>query len=343
MAKYFAGTRLALHGKSSPSVIWQSTIGSPQRFDSDYVNGCIQLPPATTGGGQVYSSITLPIGIDAISAPSVFIKFEWLGGATSAPSAYGLSWPWVEFLDSSVNTIARICAVAPNGGVDTRQYAEYWNGSGFTSIGGLILNPSAESRTEYQFKLIGGASGGFQFWRGAALELNSGIIPLNRTGNICYVRISNPILAASYLSQIAISDFDMRGYKFPSDTITSSGTFNEGTGNATDTGDFDLNTAKALPGNLNKYSGNTNTRTLPGNLAIESVTVGSIMRAGGSVANARSIMVVGGTSYSGASNIIPAPISGYEWRGQDWATHPTLGAWTNSSYNSTEKGHEART
>lgn len=347
MAKYFAGTRLALYGRSSLSVISQATVGSPTRYDADFVSSCIQFPAGFSPSSTLdYSeSITIPIGIDAVDAPDVYIKFDWLSGSSvvaNTTSAANTTWRFVEFMDAAGAVIARMRPVGANASPQAIMFFNYWNGSAWIQAGSTINSPSAAARAEIQLRIVGGASGTLQIWINGGLELDLTAVPFNRTGNIKSVRISNPWNAVSYCSQIAISDFDMRGYKFPSDVLNGPGTFNDGTGAAADTGDLNFNTAKSLPANLDKYDGAHAARTLPGNLAIESVTVGAIMRAASPVANARAIAVIAATSYPAPANMT-APNTGFDWRGQDFPTNPAGGDWTQASYNAAGFGHEART
>lgn len=335
MAKYFAGTRLALYGKTSQSVIYQTTVGSPVRFDASIVSGCIQIPAALNG--NIQEGFTLPLGIDGITASTLVIKFDWLSGNNT--TQYEPQYTFVEFLDASLNSIVRLSQFGFTGAF----IFEYYNGSTYIQTGPTLNTPSSAGKTELQIRIVTGSSGSIQFWKNGAIDLDVSSIPFSRTGPIKFVRIKNPWTLPSYISQIAISDFDMRGYKISSDALNATGTFNDGAGAPADTGDLNFNTSKSLPANLNKYSGTHATRVIPGNLTIESVTMASIMRAGSPVTNARSIMVVSGTSYSASGNISPPPANGYEWRGQDWTAHPTLGAWTAENYNAAEKGHEART
>lgn len=339
MAKYFAGTRLALYGATSGAVVYQTTVGTPVRFDANIVSGCVQFPAAVYSP-SILEGVVIPIGMDATTASTAVLKFEWLSSSTVTPGSGSYIFPWVEFIDSSGAIIAWIGSINYN--IYNMSFY-YWNGTSFVTTGANMNMPSVTAISEFQFRIVSGSSGTIQMWRNGAIELNISGISFNRTNPIRAIRVRNIFTGISYASQFAVSDFDMRGYKFPTDNISATGTFNDGTGIPANTNDSDITTSKSLPVNLNKYSGTHATRYIPGTLAIESVTVGSVMRAGGSVSTARSIMVVGGTSYSAASDISPTLTTGYEWRGQDWAAHPTLGTWTAANYNAAEKGHLAKT
>jgi hypothetical protein len=345
MAKYFAGTRTLLWNRTAASIVLQSTVGSPARFDAALVASCLQLPAGASGSpnNQHADGVIIPVGIDATSASDLFLIFDWLGTSNQS-SGFTADQPWIEFLDGTGAIIARVMFTSNSSATGRFQWASA-NGTSFTQAGPQVIPvPSTAALTTFQLRFRAGPSGvnRFQFWQNGGQVMDISNIPLAITGNVAAVRIRNCFQGISYLSQVAMSDFDMRGYRFPTDVINATGTFNDGTGTPAQTADGDFTTSKSLPASGNLYSGTHTARTLPGNLSIESVTIGAIMRAGGAVPNARSVIVAGGVAYPAAANISPALSTGYEWRGQEWANHPSLGPWTLANYNAAEKGHEAR-
>jgi hypothetical protein len=345
MAKYFAGTRTLLWNRTAASVVLQSTVGSPARFDAALVGSCIQLPAGLAGSpnNQPAEGVVIPVGMDATSASDLYLIFDWLG-SSSQSSGFTARQAWIEFLAATGAVIARLSFDSNSNALGRFDWGDA-AGTSFTQAGSQVIPiPSTAGISTFQLRFRAGASGTnrFQFWQNGGLVMDISNIPLAITANVAAVRIRNCFQGLSYLSQVAMSDFDMRGYRFPTDVISATGSFNDGTGTPAQTADGDFTTAKSLPASGNVYSGTHGARTLPGNLAIESVTIGAIIRAGGSVPQARSVIVAGGVAYPAPANISPSPSTGYEWRGQDWPNHPALGPWTQANYNAAEKGHEAR-
>lgn len=337
MEKYGSGTRVLLAGRSTSAAVYQTTVGSPVRFDAAIVSGCVELPVAagTTPGGSCQVPIVGPR--TAITTTPLFSSYKALytGGN---PSTLG-NGRVMEWLRASGQVVARIA----NTGNGTNAWAfQVFNGSTFTQIGAIFAMPLG-SLAKIDTKAIPGVGGELSIWVNGVVT-SSTVGGLNAAfDTISFVRFYNWTNSLGYISEYALADEDLRSYSFGSDAITGAGFYNDGTGVATDTADTDLNTFKGLPANGNKYTGTTPARSLPGNTVIDSVMLSSVMRTAAPIGNAKALLRLSSTDYTSA-NASPVPNAGYELRMPYFDTNPNTGLpWAIADYNSAEKGNEAAT
>ncbi|MBT9165462.1 MAG: hypothetical protein DDT25_00107 [Chloroflexi bacterium] len=225
MAKYFAGTRSLMSLRSLGSVTWTTTAG---RFDPLYVPGAVLV------GGE-NARVDVPIGLDAASVTTLWGHFE---SFTADVGFFNTdNYSFLQFINPSGTTIARFeMGVSP----EALRF-QFWNGSTFVRAGPVVF-PSIGIRDVFDFRIVCGTTGSFQLWR-------NGSIALSVTGlsaavdRIAAVGLGSFPRDALAYSQVALSDFDMRAWKFPSDILTTAGTYNEGTGTLGNMVDLDLNTS----------------------------------------------------------------------------------------------------
>jgi hypothetical protein len=335
MEKYGSGTRVLLAGRSRSDIVYQTTVGSPVRYDAAVVSGCVQLPN-TSNDGTAYCQVPIVGPRTSITNTPLFSNHRYLNGGVTGNTAVTRLMEWVR---PSGQVVARLM----NANTFSSSYKfQIFNGSTFIDAGPAFSIGSG-SLSRINTKLIPGVGGELTAWLNGA-QMTSTIGGLNANfDEIGFVRFYNPSSAVGYISEYGLANEDLRSYSFGSDAITGAGFYNDGTGAATDTGDDSLNTFKGLPANGNKYTGTTAARTLPGNTAIESVMLSSVMRTASPIGNAKALLRIGGADSTSAS-ISPVPSAGFEHRMPYFDTNPATGlAWTIADYNAAEKGNEAAT
>lgn len=339
MEKYGSGTRVLLAGRSTSAAIYQTTVGSPVRFDAAVVSGCVELPAYGSLRNSSYLQVPIVGDKTSITTTPLFasIRAQYTGAYGSG--ANGLS-SWIEFLRPSGQVVAKLSNTASSSSF----FAFFvYNGTTFTQVGashGVGLNVL----TKFDVKAIPGVGGELSLWvDGVSVIQNIGGLNAN-FDEIAFVRYHNfGASGVAYLSEYALADEDIRSYNFGSDAITGAGFYNDGTGVATDTADTDLNSFKGLPANGNKYTGTTPARSLPGNTVIDSVMLSSVMRTAAPIGNAKALLRLSSADYTSA-NVAPVPNAGYELRMPYYDNNPATGLpWAIADYNSAEKGNEAAT
>jgi hypothetical protein len=334
MAKYFAGTRALLWAPGQGDISWV-TSGAGTNYDSTYVGGAVNIVAGTDGGT---SFTEIPFGMDATSATTVWFHAEVTIG--TGFTGIDVDDSFLMLFGNSTRIIAGVyCAQNSTRNV----YFRYWNGASFTQSGATYIPPT-NSRIIIDARLVCGVSGTFDMWvNGTNVITVSG---LNAAVDVVTrMRIAGITPSANYWSQVAISDFDMRGWRFASDALTSFGTYNEGTGAIGTINDMNLATSYILPVNGNRYTGTSSARTFPSGAAIRSVQVnGGLRVGGGTIANAKAMLRVGSTDYVAATNVVPAPGPYTSQGGFYWDLNPSGSVvWTQTDYNNAQKGHQAVT
>lgn len=336
MARYFVGNRTALWGRNSSSVVWDTTLGSPARYNSTYVSGSISAPAPNTTLVTTFG-VQLDLGLDGTTATNLYVSFDMLPtNANSVNSAS--SFPWVQFMDSSNIPILR---VVNNGGLTNIVIVQYWNGSSWTSLS-TFTGPPTTALSNWQFQIVTGASGTFRVWQDGCLVLELLSIPFNTTGAVKRVMIANHLNGTSYFSRIIMTDYDLLVTTPYMLSLPNVGAYNDGNGTIADMADGNLNTFKSMPANAQTYTAFNSNITIANGFTLTNVTMAGIMRATAPTANAVTVMELAGTLYT-TGNLLPAPSVGFEWRGENWANYPTGGSWTANNFNGINKGHQART
>jgi hypothetical protein len=324
MTRLLAANRTALWGRNNTGIIWQTTVGSPVRFDASRTSGAIQL--STT-----LDTVLLPLEAEA---PNVFFRYE---GFASNSVAGNSTPPYMQFRDGSNNTILRI--VSP-GTISPNFRVQYWNGSGWTTVGSDF--PRYGILTVVQMQFVAGSSGAFRVWYGNVLQFEATSIPFNRTGNLVSILHGFDWNGGvNTISLMFASNFDMRGYTFAQDTPNALGAFTDGTGAIGNIGDGNVLTVRNLAAANDRFSGSHPARTLPAGTTIDTVSLSGIIRAGSPAPNGRMLLELGGVQYDTGSNVAGLSTA-YSLRTQHFASHPTDGAWTQANYNAINKGVQAR-
>lgn len=346
MAKYFAGTRALLACRGPGIFEWQTTVGSPTRFDASYVGGAIGVGRAIggSGGGVVDTAyLQVPIGLDASSVTgTLWGHFECLLNTGNTTIGTANTNRWFSFVNTSGVTIAEL--VSATGANNSQFYFRYWNGSAFVQAGATVTL-SSTARIQVDFRLVHGSGGSFDLWINNALVIS--VSGLNAAvNNTAFVRLQDGFFNSTgftYYSQVALSDFDMRAYKFSSDILTGFGTYNEGTGTIGTMSDMGLSTAYILPANGNRVTGTIAARTLSAGQAIQSVQIGMVARVASPIANAQGLLRIASNDYASA-NISPAFSAGFGPGGAYWDLDPnSSAAWAIGSFNAAQFGAKAVT
>jgi hypothetical protein len=332
MAKYFCGTRTILGGRNTTSVEWMTNLPGFY-YNSTLVDGYVNFPTWVPLSPAIFARI--PFVIDAPPANNLFVRFDIFPGQIS----FSALSPWLVLVNASGTEVIRVVV---QGFATTVSRLQAWNGSAWVDIGSSFANSPTDTLTSVQFQFnVSGTSLQFNVWYQQVLISSQSITLPATVGDISSMTLY--ARTGQYrLSMLAASSFDMRGYLFPTDRLTATGTFNDGSGTVAATNDGDLATIKTLPGVDDKYSGTKPSRTFPSGYNIESVTVSAVMRAASPVTQARTLAVVSATPYEFASNFAFAPDVAFAYRAQDWINKPTGGVWTQSDYNATEFGHVAK-
>jgi hypothetical protein len=341
MARYFAGTRALLACRGAGAFEWQTTAGSPTRFNSAIVAGAMGVSPLSNQGASDVSFLQIPLSMDAASTTgTLWGHFECLvanaANGTVANISRFLSW-----VNTSGVTIAEVVATASNANTF---YFRYWNGSAFVQSG-ATFTLTATARISFDFRLAHGASGTFDLWVNGALVIT--VSGMNAAvNNTTFVRLHSGLMSTTlytYYSQVALADFDLRSYVFSSDVLAAFATYNEGTGVVGGQSDMDLTTVYTLPANGNRVTGTIAARTLPGGSAIRSVQVTGLARVNSPIANMQGLLRLSSTDYASA-NVTPAPNGGFEFRAAYWDNNPnTAAAWAVADFNAGQFGFKAVT
>lgn len=329
MALLAAGTRFLLYNRSSPTITYNTTVGSPAVFDSSVVSGSVVFPSADWSGTN-----SVPY-VAAVLANS--ISNIWVHADISQGGGYGVFAQRVlEVVDSSGIVLFRIQSPASGGNVDI-SYANNAN----TLVNVATGLSSTLTLTTYDIFYRTGANGGVTAYRGGAVWFDYSWAN-GTTAQARQVRVYGPG-SSTNVSQFAISDGDdLRGFKFPSQVLTGNGTYNDGSGVPADTGDLNFTTGKGLPAATNKFTGTKPSYTFPSNAVIDGVMINTYLRTSGTPANARIITRLSGTD-GNATQMSPAPVNGYVTNSQYLTLNPVTGLpWVAADYNSSEIGIEAR-
>jgi hypothetical protein len=345
MAIYFASNRLGQFGASNSAITEILTAG---RFDASVVQSAIEIPAQEFVKQSDY--VTAPVGIDATSVTTAYTTADlYMTALTQGSSINTASGVLVSWVNTTGQTVAHLRYEGSGGADFVRFY--YWTGAAFVTAGPAIVYQTGALFT-LNTRLTCGASGSFDAWLGAwgaqslvcSVPASAGLSAA--VNNIAYVRHHNPTTAVSYVSGVAVADFDLRARRVASDTATGNGVFTDGTGTYTDVNAFprDLETSRVVSLSGNKFSMTKAARTLPGNMQIDYVIINSALRAqGGVVTNARPGLSIGGVWYP-FDNVNPVPNGGYENRASYEELNPaTLARFSTSEYNSAQFGLEART
>jgi hypothetical protein len=338
MERYGSGTRVLLSGRSRSDIVYQTTVGSPVRYDAAIVSGCVQLPGYSTVN-STYCQMPIVGPRTSITATPAFfsLRGQYTGGHGGLGN--GLQ-SWIELVKSNGQVVAKLANNAASG--STFGFYVY-NGSGFIAVGPSYIVP-LNVLNKYDIKAIPGVGGELSLWvNGVSVISNIGGLNAN-FDSISFIRMHNFGQSANaYISEYGAADEDLRSYNFGDDVLTANGFYNDGTGDAADTGDTDLSTYKGLPANLDKFTGTGATRTLPGNTVIDGIMLSTVSRTSSPIGNAKGLLRMSGSDFLTAAQS-PAPTAGFEYGQVTYDVDPNTGLpWVLADYNSAEKGQEANT
>jgi hypothetical protein len=190
-------------------------------------------------------------------------------------------------------------------------------------------------------KIVCGASGTFDMWRGGTLIYSSGATFPASVDNIASVRFGASWNApGAYYSQIMLSNFDTRDSRYGYQLAAALGTDTDGAGAASDINEavLDETTSVSMAASGNKRSFTHSTYTLPAGYQIGAVCLGGRARINGtgpSDGNFGLRAITPGVDYLSASNL--GLNTGFEPRGRYWAQDPaTASDWAIPGYNDKE-------
>lgn len=339
MARFFAGTRALLACRGPGAFEWQTTIGSPARFDNSATTGVAGAVGVSTfdASGNSSAFLQIPLGMDATNTTgTLWGTFTVLVGGTGG-SIGG------DFFFSLINDVGvRIIDSFYSNFSSLNQTARFWNGAGHTTMASWT---GINVLTKYTFRLVHGASSSFTLYANNVVVFSA---PINNAAvnNTSFMRIygAHSGTLFNYYSQVALADFDLRSYVFPEDVLTAFGAYNEGVGTIAGQSDMDLSTVYTLAANGNRVTGTKAARTLPTGASIRAVQVTGLERVNAPIANSQKLLRIGGVDYTSAS-VTPAPNGGIEPRAVYWDNDPSTAApWAGvANYNAAEPGHRAAT
>jgi hypothetical protein len=330
--RYFAGTRSLIAARSSSTITYTETVGSPARFDPDYVSGAIAMGQSS-GANNLGLYVQMPICgprtiiADTRLCASYRIYYASISGAS------GLRV--VSFITNTGISKFRVATTGTSG----QCVFEYWNGSTAVNLGNFSFPTSGTSQIVLDVLPL--ASGGFaRLYINGTLVVGATSMPGLISDGIDRVRLHPWNGQAHWISEAALADFDLRPYRFGSDALNANGTYNDGTGNSSDTGDASFATFKGLPVVGDRFTGTAPARSLIGTEVIESVMLSMAARAVSPVGNAAALLVSGSAEPEQAFN--PALTPGFELRQAYWDVDPNTGLpWTAGGYNAAQKGARA--
>jgi hypothetical protein len=340
MERYGSGTRVLLSGRSRSDIVYQTTVGSPVRYDAAIVSGCVQFPAAGTNG---FSYCRMPIvgPKTSITSTELWSSAQYFAGGNPSASGFGavrlMAW---------IRPSGQVVAYLGNSTIGSFITNTYWlyvyNGAGFTQVGPALTIPN-NTLCQLVVKVIPGIGGEVTAWVNGVLGF-SNVGGLNANfDEIGFVDFCSPFNTISYMSQYGLANEDLRSYSFGDDVLTANGFYDDGTGDAADTGDTDLSTYKGLPANLDKFTGTSPARTLPGNTVIDGIMLSTVSRTSSPIGNAKGLLRMSSTNYLTAVQS-PVPNAGFEYGQVTYDTNPATDLpWVLADYNSAEKGQEANT
>jgi hypothetical protein len=348
MARYFAGTR-SLLGLRGPGLFeWQPTVGSPARYDANYVDGAFGLAPVNTNGlgGRDSSFLQVPIAIDSatgVVAGELWGHFEHFSPGGSTGTSGNNNTQFLSFVNDAGVTTLELAANTAGAGNGPTFRLRYWNGSAFVDTA-LILTMPGNVRTVYDFRLVHGASGSFELWQNGSLIISQ--VGLNAAvNNTRFVRLHTGTITTggfAYYSQVALSDFDMRAFNFTSNAPATVGFYAEGVGTIGNLNDMNLGTVYTLDAVDDRVTGIIAARpALPAGRAILAVQVGGPIRMAAPAGNGRAMTRIAGADYFTA-NFTPVPTGGFGFSAGVFEANPAGGAWTITAVNAAEFGFQAR-
>lgn len=329
---YFASNRLGSIMARAASVTETTTVGSPVRYDAAVVGSAILL---TDTPGMVVSA---RFHMDAVLGyvQEFYLHFEWMqSGVTTLAGSRGL----MEVRTNTGLPVFRIQVVS------SAYQAQYWDGAAWQNTGGSFSLPGALCAVDIYLK--GGVGGQFALSVNGVPEVAS-TFNAAAAVNLAEIRWGHTpnSIASCYLSQVIVSNFDMRATKLSSNTANASGAVNDGTGSYTDVSTIphDPLTARTLPADANMFTMPKAAITLPGTYQIDAVVVNGSLRAfGGTVTEARAVLRIGSTNYSSA-DVEPGLSAGYEARAGYWTISPATSLrFSVTEFNALQFGWEAKT
>jgi hypothetical protein len=331
---YFAGTRALLYGRSSSTTVLSSFAPS---FDASIVPGSVRIAGVGSSGNFNQPTIRIPLNDEL---DEFWVHYE------------------LYVHDSSVTAQTFISARSASGseeiGIASQVMSNnlgamlprYRNSAGnLINLAALTSFPSGSIvPLDFYFKKDG-ANGLFRGYQGGGLWFErtwtDGSTAKMTQIVLSTVHTATTTNSGSYFSQFCVSNFDMRGYKFPSRVITAAGAYNDGTGNAVDTGDLDFNTFKSLPDVDDQFSGEITPFSFPSGLQVDGVVVPALIRGASPVGDARVLVRTGGVD-GYTPNYAPSLDGGFSIRSKFMPLNPATGlAWTQSDFNNSEYGIQA--
>lgn len=329
---YFCSNRLGSLMARSAATTETTTVGSPIRFDTAVVGSCIQL--VDTRGEQVSARFHMDAVLGYVQ--EFYLHFEW---AQSGVTTLISSDPLIVVRTIESLPVIRIIPVA---GV---LRVQYWDGTAWQTSGVGFSIPGTLCALDIYVK--GGVTGQVSVAVNGVPEM---ITTFNAAAavNLAEVRWSHIINASAscYLSQVAVTNFDMRSTKISSNVANANGVMNDGSGSFSDVSTIphDPLTARTLPANGNMFTMRKAAITLPGNYQIDAVVVNGSLRAFGDVVTkARGVLRIGSTNYYSA-DVKPGISVGYEARAGYWKISPATSLrFSITEFNDLQFGWEART
>lgn len=310
MARYFAGNTLAAFRRTASSIVESTTAGT---FDSTYVGNSILVP------GYVF--LETPRFDAGTLWTHVEVQLNAGGGSSGSFSV-------MEWCDSGGT--ARFRLLASVGGAGSTITFQYFNASAWVAVGAALTVVSG--RTQFDFKIVCGASGTVEWYQNSAL-IRNGTFTNSSSSTIAYVRFSTTT-GSSYWSQILGADFDTRDSRYQMPLINGAGGATDGTGAYTDVNETVLSEATAafVTAVGQNRSFTHAAITVPGGYQIGAACVSGRVRDDESVDVALGFRV-NGTNY-------PTDVdssTGYEPRTLMLETNPdTAAAWDQTTYNNAE-------
>ncbi len=338
MAEYFMSNNAAQFDLSSSSVVGTTLAGT---FEAGVVDASILLPAAVSAGPIFYAGA--PILVNGPSrTDKVYGRFDF-NATTNSAQPVNTQHFFLRIRNNVGQVVFQLDQVDDGAGAFVDAQAQFWNGSALVNVGPVVSLPVIGLNT-WTFEFLPGALGSF------VLYLNGGTVPVLSvnnfniaTDNCAIVDIANPTSAIAYISQVILSDTDLRGSKLYAVRPNGNGFYTAGTGSFTDVNGVvkDDLTGIGLP-----VAGNRKTFTLPDITAtgrvIRNVHVNNLCAGAGATPNARIVTRRLATDAT-TGNISPAPSVGLTARQTPMPLDLSTGlAWTVANFNDTEFGVEGR-
>jgi hypothetical protein len=338
MPEYFMSNNVAQFDLSNSSVVGSTLAGT---FDPNVVDSSILLPAAISNSQCFYAGAPILVGGPSLTT-KVFGRFDFWA-STNAAQSINAEHFFLRIRNNIGQVVFRLDQRSTGGGAQADVVAQFWNGSTFVDIGPQVSLPLLGLNT-WNFEFLPGALGSFVLYvNGATVPLLS-VSGFNAAVNNCaVVDIANPTSANAHISQVALSDVDLRGAKIYSRRPSANGFYTAGTGTFTDVNTILKNdlTGIGLPVAGNRKTFLLPTVTAPGRV-IRNVHVNNLCAGAGATPNAR-IVTRRVSTDSVSGNISPAPGVGLSARQTALPVDLSTGlAWTLANFNATEFGVEGR-